>query len=365
MSNKNKEMAEKIKEAINSSTNMSALASIPQYLETLCCVIAIQGKGGSPIHTMTPLYIWILVSFWIQHVEREDSENKGVYEVFDDETVASFILKLSSISYKLLIENKIVFKKRDFPEIENIVKQNPKMFSIFFTKISRHRKPLYQFKHLTSHEFFAATHCMLNKIEIEDIVQLEMYEVLRFIAGFTAAKELADEDNIVYNYIECLENVLDRTAINYIDVSSESKVVEGRNEKNWKDKEGQIEIFFNTVLDCLERLPKGKGECAQHFALNLFHEMFDSESNIGNINIDVIPRFQKVVGEPALIFHSMTEIQLNSVVHFIELLKSNQLEGRLNEVTLRIRFATLTNKKTLEALFTSIASLQKCLVHIL
>ena len=63
---------------------------------------------------------------------RENSENKGAYEIFGDETVASFILKLS---YKLLIENKVVFEKRDFPEIENIVKQNPKMFIIFHQNI--------------------------------------------------------------------------------------------------------------------------------------------------------------------------------------------------------------------------------------
>ena len=341
IADKNEEMAQKIKDAIKSSTNMSALASIPQYLETLCCVIAIKGKDETAIHTMTPLYVWILTSFWIQHVQSQGSKKKGAYEIFEDENVVNFITKLSSISFQLLKDDKIVFKKQEIPLIEKVAEQYPEMFSTFFTKLARHRKPLYQFKHLTLHEFFVAIHCMLSGLEIQEILKKGWYEVARFIGGFTAAKELADDDDIVYAYIDCLENGLQKTA--------RHKDINGRNET-------EMESFFNSVLDFLEHLPKGKGEFAQHYALSLFHEMFKPGSKISGVNIDVIPRFQKVVGDPAFIFYSMTQMQLSSVVHFIELLKSNQMQHSLNEVTLRIRFATLTHKKTLEELFMSLLS---------
>ena len=349
ISNNNKEIADKIKQTISSSSNMSALATIPQYLGTLCYVVAIQGENEAAIDTMTPLYVWILASFWIQHVHDKDKQSRGAYEIFSDFNVVSFLMDLSLISFELLKTNKIVFNQRDFPQITIIANENPDLFSTFFTKKSRHRKPSYQFKHLTLHEFFAATHCMIKKIRIEEILKLELYEVARFIGGFTSAKGLADEEDIVRMYIECLENGITEE-MKEKGKESERKASEERKEDGHRD----VAMLFNAVLDCLERLPKGKGEFAQHYALGLFHEMFPRGCNIKDLNVDIVPRFQKVVGEPAFIYYSMTQIELNSVVHFIELLKSNNLQHKLSEITLRIRFASLTNNTTIEQLFKSL-----------
>ena len=336
ITNGKKAVATKIKETIHSSTNMSALAAIPQYLGTLCYVIAMQGEGATmTTETMTPLYVWTLASFWIQHVQDKGHEAQGFYETFSDEKVAKSLINVSWISFELLKKNKIVFKEGEFPGLKQISKEHQEMFNTFFIKKPTHRRPSYQFKHLTLHEFFAATHCMLKGIEIEEILELGLYEVARFIGGFIAAKESSDDDNIVKIYIECLEEADDE-----------------------QEKSIDVRRFFNCVLDFLEHLPKVKGEFAQHYALSLFHEVFEKASgeknkSLAGLNIDIIPRFQKVVGDPAFIYYAMSQIELSYLVHFIDALFANDMQDKLNEITVRIRFATLKDNRIIKKLFKS------------
>ena len=336
IANDNKEIAAKIKQTIHSSTNMSALAAIPQYLQTICCVIAMQGERATmSTETITPLYVWTLASFWAQHVQGKEQQVKGLYKILKDKNTARFLIELSSISYKLLKENMIIFNKEVISHIEDMSEENGEMFKTFFIELPSQGRPSYQFKHLTLHEFFAATHCMLNRIKIADILELKLYEVVRFIGGFIAAKESSDKGNIVKIYIECLEEA-DKEQEKSIDVSR----------------------FFNCVLDFLEHLPKVKGEFAQHYALSLFHEVFEKASgkknkSLAGLNIDIIPRFQKVVGDPAFIYYAMSQIELSYLVHFIDSLFANDMQDKLNEITVRIRFATLKDNGTIKKLFKS------------
>ena len=333
IANGNREIAAKIKQTIHSSTNMSALAAIPQYLGTICCVIAMQGEGAlMSTETMTPLYVWTLASFWAQHVH---GKFEGLYKMLTDESTAKFFINLSSISFELLKKNKIIFNRKDIPYIQHMSKENNEMFKTFFVELPSHGRPSYQFKHLTLHEFFAATHCMLNRIKIADVLELKLYEVVRFIGGFIAAKESSDDDNIVKIYIECLEDAQEN-----------------------QEESSEVVPFFNSVLTFLEHLPKGKGEFAQHYALSLFHEVFHNASNeasqsFAGLNIDTIPRFQKVVGDPAFIYYAMSQIELSYVVHFIDSLLVSGLQDKLKEITLRIRFATLKKDAIIKKLFKS------------
>ena len=313
----NKEIAAKINQMIHSSTNLSALAAIPQYLETICCVTAMQGEGATmSTETMTPLYVWTQASFWTQHVQGKEQQVKDLYKILKDKSTAKFLINLSSISFELLTKNKIRFSQEDIPLIEKISEDNDERFNTFFIELPTQGKPSYHFKHLTLQEFFAATHCMLNRIDIADILELKLYEVVQFIGGFIAAKESSDDDSIVKIYIEYLE--------------------EGD-----KEQEKSIEVgrFFNSVLDFLEHLPKGKGELAQHYALSLFHEMFENTSgeknqSLAGLNIEIIPRFQKVVGDPAFIYYAMSQIEMSYLVHFIDALFVNGLQNKLNEITM-------------------------------
>lgn len=344
ISSNNFNVREKIKKAIKSSTNLTALASIPQYLGTLCCVITMQGEGQGQIDRMTSLYVWILASFWIQHVQSKSDSSKNAFEILSDPDVVKFLLSLSFVSYELLKKNQIVFKQNEFPQMMKIAKENPRMFETFFMKNVTHLRPSYQFKHLTLHEFFAATYCMVARVNIEEIMELEFYEVVRFIGGLTSARKMTDSENIAGIYVECLED------------GYRTEHERNQEKENADNNTRDAVNMYNTVLDCLERLPKGKGEFAQHYALGIFHEMFPQGCNVNGLNIDIIPRFQKVVGDPAFIYYAMTAIDLNFLVHFISLLKENNLLDKLSETTLRIRFTFLTNTTMLKKLFESLLS---------
>ena len=344
IANDNKAAATKIKVTIHSSPNMLELAAIPQYLGTLCHVIAMQGEGTTMItDTMTPLYVWSLASFWIQHVQHKGHKAQSFYETFSDEKVAKSLINVSWISFELLKKNKIVFKEGEFLDLKQISKEHQEMFNTFFIKKQTHRRPSYQFQHLTLHEFFAATHCMLKKIKVEELLELELYEVVRFIGGFIAAKESTDDENIVKLYIECLENAQEKEEESVQVVQHESGA--------------QVTEFFNSVLEYLKDT-KGKSVFAQHYSLSLFHEMFENasgESNqsMANLNIDVITHFQTVLDHPAFIYYAMAQIELSYLVHFIESLFANGFQCKLNEMTLRIRFSSLENEEILKRLFKS------------
>eukprot|EP00794_Sanderia_malayensis_P001185 gene1185-556_t len=319
IANNNEMTASKIKQKVESSACMRALAAIPQYLKTLCYVTTIQGKSSDVEDTMTSLYIWTLYSFWTQHVnDKGNYERNGVYDCFNDPETKAFIRVLSNISYELLKQDKIIFKHKDFPEIAKLAAKNPAMFNTFFVKKKTHLQPLYQFKHLTMHEFFAATHCFLTKIPAEVVLERKFYEVARFIGGFIAAEESDDDESITTGYINCLK-----------DANAD------------ECKKGKAVSYFNSVLNCLQRL-KVQGEFAQHFALGLFREMFKGGENLHDASVHTIPRFQCVVGDPAFVYYDMTQIQLDVLVHFIKLMKENNLLNKLNETTLRIRFSDLT-----------------------
>ena len=344
IANENKATATKIKETIKSSTNLSALAAIPQYLWTLCHVIVMQGEGATMnTDTMTPLYVWTLASFLIQHGQGKDQERKSLYETFSDQKVAKLFASISKLSFELLKKNKIVFKEGDFPAIKEISEENPEMFNAFFIKKQTTRRPSYQFQHLTLHEFFAATYCMLNRIKVADVLELELYEVVRFIGGFIAAKKSTDGDNIVKIYVECLENAL--------------KMQELSNQAVQQESDSEVVAFFNSVLDYLMK-SKGRSVFAQHYSLSLFYEMFENASGDSNqpmvkLNVDIITHFQDVLDNPAFIYYAMSQTELSYLVHFIESLFANNLQHKLNEMTLRIRYSSLENEEILRRLFKS------------
>ena len=333
ISKDNKEAAAIIKEKIKSSTNMSELAAIPQYLGTLCSIISMQGEGTKfNTEMMTPLYVWTLASFWTQYVQDRGQQGKAFYEKFGDKKVAQLYINISMISFELLKQKKIVFEEEDFPDITEISEEHQEIFDTFFIKNHSQTKSSYQFEHLTLHEFFAATYCMLNRKKIVDVLDLEWYEVVRFIGGFIAAKESPDKRNMVKIYINCLENA-----------------------KEDEKKSIDAVTFFNSVLEHF----KDKSEFAQHYSLSLFHEMFENaigekHQSLNGIKLDAIPRFQDVLGEPAFVYYAMSHIELSDLVHFIESLFSNGLQHKLQDITVRIRFSSLENEETIKKLFKSL-----------
>ena len=194
---------EAIRKTRNSSQNISRLMSIPQYLNTLCCIAIL--TEGQAISNTTELYLWLLFLFFKSHIEdiREISEIFSKY--FD------FIKIFGRISYELLLKKTIIFKKKDFTNEFKQLDENEEMkkiFEVFCIEISGIQSvQKFQFKHLTLQEFFASLYCVIEQIDPDVLINNNNFEIVTFICGFYGGMLKTDGEESMINIVgECLEN---------------------------------------------------------------------------------------------------------------------------------------------------------------
>ena len=181
--NGNMEIQSRIKRVIGSSPNIAILSRIPQYLNSLCCILAIE-KEGIEIGKMTPLYVWIFVSFIRQHMLYFDKEP---FEIFEEEKISKFIRTISEIAFALLLDNKIIFAKGDFKVFDDIIENDneaKKMLEVFVIRKKTMFGSSYHFKHLSLHEFFAAVYCYQTNICVLELMRRKLFTVVQFVCGF-------------------------------------------------------------------------------------------------------------------------------------------------------------------------------------
>lgn len=283
--NNDGESAANIQTKIKNSPAMAKLATVPQYLNTLCCVLSMNGEDVK-VERMTTLYVWTLVSFWRQHA---DWKLREAYEIFKDPNVSKFFVDLAEISYNLLLENKIIFEEDKLPEAIKTAMKNKEsedkkekeeskkmqeMFKIFIVEKKNSFGIKYQFRHLTMHEFFAAAHCWIKSIKVTELLGKQWYEVVRFYGGFFGAEDCGDKDErrIVRMFMECLK-------------MNQSAEIQNQNLMRKTDFFGEV---LTNIIDELEI----------NFVLDLFQEMFDE------------------VGEDGEVFHSNRALQASLQVYF-------------------------------------------------
>eukprot|EP00112_Aurelia_sp_Birch-Aquarium-sp1_P014204 Seg3051.2 transcript_id=Seg3051.2/GoldUCD/mRNA.D3Y31 product="NACHT LRR and PYD domains-containing protein 12" protein_id=Seg3051.2/GoldUCD/D3Y31 len=201
----NDEVKARILNTINESESLKAMASIPQFLSSLCCILTME-SGDVSIQKTTELYVWILVSFIRQHFP----EFKEMpYNILKDKRVNSFIKIVSEISYKLLVDNKMIFEEGEFDKLhaveDEIVK---KMLDSFLMKIETSFGCLYQFKHLTLQEFLASVYCFENGIGIQELLDRKLYELVAFISGLARANKygLKEKGNVLSMFAKCIRS---------------------------------------------------------------------------------------------------------------------------------------------------------------
>ena len=100
----------KINATRDSSANIQSTLRIPQYLNTLCCVSLM--TAGQAIKSVTELYIWLLYIFLNEHVNKEDNEDVSAEDIFLKFSL--LIARIAEISYDLVKNNRIRFRKKHF-----------------------------------------------------------------------------------------------------------------------------------------------------------------------------------------------------------------------------------------------------------
>ena len=204
-----------VNNAIESSKGLLQIISVPEFLNSLCCVALL--SDGKPLKSTAELYVWVLYLILKEHVEKEGPSEKLVPEVFRE--YSSELKELCQICHELLIENRINFegdvKSRLLERF-----QHGEFLEGLFLDVSDNVTKQFQFKHLTLLEFLAAVHIchMENRMEIiGNNVKNEFYQVVFFSCQLIAGCKydgiikqmfVNDEELYAINVEQLLSSVL-------------------------------------------------------------------------------------------------------------------------------------------------------------
>ena len=167
-----------IDKTIDSFKEYIAMLSVPEFLNSLCCVTMLS-NGGIP-ESAVELYVWVLYLLLNQHGEKERLSQKQSSKIFNE--YSKELLALCEICYELLNENRIIFKGN---VKSRLLKSGKGTIFIegLFANVSDNRTEKYQFKHSTLMEFLSAVHiCRMKNREkaIENNLKNGFYQVVLF-----------------------------------------------------------------------------------------------------------------------------------------------------------------------------------------
>eukprot|EP00794_Sanderia_malayensis_P004211 gene4211-biopygen3461 len=195
---------QKIKEAIQKSTNISYIATIPQFLNTICCAVMLSTEGKL-FTNKNDLYSWSLFLLMRQHFQGKESDNQTVgWEIFS--CYSKQLLAICKQAFKLYSSRSIIFKKT---ELEC---KDEKFIEGFLLGVKNSAGDItkYVFKHLTIMEFLASIHVYFAKNKrklFEELLENERYEIVSFVCSFVRfslvekASLFDDEEEISYQLI--------------------------------------------------------------------------------------------------------------------------------------------------------------------
>ncbi|XP_065643382.1 NACHT, LRR and PYD domains-containing protein 12-like [Hydra vulgaris] len=161
------EKKELVKTTLKESPIAKAMASVPFYLSSMCKMISDSKKiDSNSFLTMTDLYGNIFLFFLREHIIKN---NKLVYEIMEDSSNKKYILIICKIAYRLFVENKIIFSKKEIQTFYSDFDKNEGNFFGFIEKIETDLGCYYQFTHLTIMEFCASVYAY-NCLSCDEIL---------------------------------------------------------------------------------------------------------------------------------------------------------------------------------------------------
>eukprot|EP00794_Sanderia_malayensis_P019397 gene19397-biopygen14386 len=199
---------QKINETIQKLKNISYIATIPQFLNTICCAVMISTEREL-FTNKTDLYSWMLFLLMKQHFQGKESDNQAVgRKIFSH--YSKQLLKICKQAFKLYNSGSIIFKET---ELEC---KDEKFIEGFLLGVKNSSGDItkYMFKHLTIMEFLASIHVYLdgkrNEL-LEQLLREERYEIISFVCSFvrfSLIKETSfeEDDELSYQLVEKLAN---------------------------------------------------------------------------------------------------------------------------------------------------------------
>eukprot|EP00794_Sanderia_malayensis_P014769 gene14769-biopygen11856 len=196
-----KSFSELIKSTLEKSTNIFAIKTIPQFLNTICCVVMLtrEDKG---ITNRTELYSWTLFLLVKQHFQGKESHNQkptvgsGIFADYSQQ-----LLQVSKQAFQLYNEGTIIFKKKDLELTDDAFIEG------FLLGIKNRLGEVSQFmfKHLTVMEFFTAIYVYFaedRETLVNKLLENRHYEVVSFLCSFLrfslVDEKSFEEDTVSY-----------------------------------------------------------------------------------------------------------------------------------------------------------------------
>eukprot|EP00112_Aurelia_sp_Birch-Aquarium-sp1_P014696 Seg3186.7 transcript_id=Seg3186.7/GoldUCD/mRNA.D3Y31 product="NACHT LRR and PYD domains-containing protein 1b allele 5" protein_id=Seg3186.7/GoldUCD/D3Y31 len=335
----NEVLEKRITDAIHSSDNAQILSRIPQYLNSICCIVAIEEKEVA-INKKTALFVWVFASFLRQHVKACNDRNK-IREIFDDPIITRFIQTLSEISYTLLIRDTNAFREKEFPTFDDIVRNNKEIkdkLDVFIVEKAIGQKTYYQFRHHSLQQFFAAIRCAQDEsISVANLMDRGLFEVVEFVCGFAAAVvESVDEDDTVRSFVNQIFSLR-------LDHNKNAKL------RTREDLDYQISSY-------LDQNARKLGNFAHRFALQSLDELFESGAQVdqgrGNSLLEMASRLYKdFSGDSSFYYNPMTEGNSQQLSHYIRMKEANDTAQELSKMILFITDSKLMASQGNEDLF--------------
>ena len=318
-------LEKRISDFVHESSHFAALATIPQYLNSLCCILAIE-KDGINIEKKTSLYVYIFVSFLRDHMKEL---KKTPEEILEEEKVGSFLVVISNICFELLKAGRVTFRKGEFKIFHSSMESNQELHAMLLSFIEQ-RGNIYQFQHLTLHQFFAAVHCFINNFDIDDLLRMKAFQIIDFYAGLKAAEErqitlMRDAENDPSGQ-ESHPDIV-RSFVQNLKVNGN---LFGRRIRKDKIARSVMENFRKNNHVFKEPL------------LSTFYELFYVD--------DKLPSGFKFK-EAVMNFNPLTSLGCIQLVHFLKLIIKNGKEGLLSKIELNIVAANLLDTEENRELF--------------
>ena len=173
--------------AINKSKELSKgslpILSVPQFLNTFCCVAILM--KGEEIRSSAELYLWTVYLLLKQHdADKPHLSNKTISEIFN--AYSKSLMTISKVCHSLLDENKIIFEGETALLLCETEKGKNFIESLFFD-VSDNFSKKFQFKHLSLVEFLAALHICCNSKNLIDHIKENLKRGFTEVVYFTCS----------------------------------------------------------------------------------------------------------------------------------------------------------------------------------
>ena len=192
---KDTDKAQRVKEKIEESENLTVMASIPVYTWVICAMFNEDISIETP-RTTTRLCSYACLLFVRNHLKRSlrdpFSINCPLIEITANKDVLQLVLCLAQLSYYTLKKKLVVFSNKDLQFYNGSIALEDTGFIV-----KDQRKNIFQFRHLVLQEYFAALYFYLGAGDLSKIFCNANYvNCIPIISGLSGMENGDSSDTI-------------------------------------------------------------------------------------------------------------------------------------------------------------------------